>query len=205
MSRVLIASRTRMNSGRVCVGGHDLDDDFRSVRLLTPSARNMPEDKPLKIGDIWELDYAAREDPDPPHVEDVLVSGGKRVDAVALKDLAAYLSERVTPWTGSSEELFDGTVVATPSGRVHVPEEGPLPNHSTGYWTPDEEVAKRISFEKVRYLYMGPSAADEFTWAGVEDPPDGIPAGSLVRVSLARWFNPSSAPAGYYAQISGVY
>jgi len=205
MSRVLIVSRTRMNKGRVCVGGHDLDRDFRSVRLLTPGGMNMPEDKPLQVGEIWELDYTDHEDPDSPHVEDVLVTGGKRVDAIPSGELAGYLIERVTPWSGSPEGLFECTVAATPSGRVYVPEEGPLPACSTGYWIPDHEVAKRISFGKVRYLYMGPSAVDEFTWAGVADPPDHIPAGSFVRVSLARWFNPSSAPAGYYVQISGVY
>jgi hypothetical protein len=205
MSRVLIVSRTRMNKGRVCVGGHDLDRDFRSVRLLTLGGMNMPEDKPLQVGDIWELDYSDHEDPDPPHVEDVVVTSGKRVDAIALSELASHLTERVTPWNGSPEGLFDSTVAATPSGRVYVPEEGPLPTHSTGYWIPDDEVAKRISFGKVRYLYMGTCEMDEFAWAGVAEPPDGIPAGSLVRVSLARWFNPSSAPAGYYVQISGVY
>jgi hypothetical protein len=205
MSRVLIVSRTRMNKGRVCVGGHDLDRDFRSVRLLTPSGMNMPEEKPLVIGEIWELDYTDHDDLDPPHVEDVLVTGGKRVDVIPRGELAAYLAERVTPWNGSPEVLFDGTVAATPSGRVYVPDDGPLPTHSTGYWTPDHEVAKRISFEKVRYLYMGPSTMDEFTWAGVEDPPDRIEAGSLIRMSLARWYSPSSAPAGYYAQISGDY
>ncbi len=65
MSRVLIVSRTRMNKGRVCVGGHDLDRDFRSVRLLTPSGMNMPEEKPLVIGEIWELDYTDHDDLDP--------------------------------------------------------------------------------------------------------------------------------------------
>jgi hypothetical protein len=205
MSRVLIVSRTRMNKGRVCVGGHDLDQDFRSIRLLTPSGMNMPEDKPLAVGAIWDLDYADLEDPDPPHVEDVNVSGGKRVDSVPRDQLADYLVEHIEPWRGSPEEIFDGTVAATPSGRVYVPEDGPLPTQSTGYWIPDAEVLKRISFDKVRYLYTGTSTTDEFTWAGTEDPPEQIAAGTLVRVSLARWFNPSSAPAGYYAQISGVY
>jgi len=205
MSRVLIVSRTRMNKGRVCVGAHDLEDGFRSLRLLTPSGMNMPEDKPLAVGAIWDLDYNDHEDPDLPHVEDVHVTGGKRVDSIPAGDLAEYLLERIDPWTGSPETIFDGTVAATPSGRVYVPEDGPLPAQSTGYWLPDAEVLKRISFEKIRYLYMGTSTTDEFTWAGTENPPEQIAAGTLVRVSLARWFNPSSAPAGYYAQISGVY
>lgn len=194
-----------MNKGRVCVGAHDLDAEFRSLRLLTPSGENMPEDKPLDIGTIWDLEYEDRPDVDPPHVEDVLVRGGKRVEEIPLDQLRDYLLARVTPWEGSPESLFDRTVQATPTGRILVRDDGPLPKMSTGYWLPDADLVKRLSFEKVRYLYIGPGEADEFTWAGVESAPEVIRAGTLVRVSLARWFNPSTAPAGYYAQISGVY
>jgi hypothetical protein len=42
-------------------------------------------------------------------------------------------------------------------------------------------------------------------YAGVANPPHRIARDTLVRVSLARWHDPASAPAGYYTQISGVY
>jgi hypothetical protein len=193
-----------MNHGRVCVGGHDIDSGFRSIRLLTRSGMNMPEDKPLAIGDVWELTYSDHEDPDPPHVEDVLISEGSKVDYMNATELQ-HLAAHVVPWRGDPTVIFDGTVESTPSGRAYVPEGGPLPSASTGYWEPDASIVKRIAFEKVKFTYWGSSMPDEFTWAGVADPPREIAAGTLVRVSLARWFSPPSAPAGYYVQISGVY
>jgi hypothetical protein len=194
-----------MNAARVCVGGHDLDDDFRSVRLLTKAGMNMPEDTKLAVGDLCDLEYHEPEEVDLPHVEDVLVQGGKRLEHLARQALRDLLLESVTPWRGSPEVTFDGAVAGTPSGRVYVPGEGPLPSCSTGYWTPDADLHRRDSFGKVKFLYSGASVVDEFTWAGADSPPELIPAGALVRVSLARWFSPSSAPSGYYVQISGVY
>jgi hypothetical protein len=204
MSRVLVASRTRMNQGRVCVGGHDLDHHFRSLRLLTKAGMNIEEDADIAVGEIWELDYEDHSEPDPPHVEDVLVSEGKRVETLSAEAVRALILENESPWAGSPDVIFDGTVAATPNGRVYVPADGPLPNRSTGYWTPDGELIKHIAFEKARYLYVGSSELNAFSWAGMTDPPPRITPGTLVRVSLARWHDPASAPAGYYTQISGV-
>ncbi|HYI80161.1 MAG TPA: hypothetical protein VEW67_04805 [Thermoleophilaceae bacterium] len=165
----------------------------------------MPEDKPLKVGDIWHLTYEDHPEPDPPHVEDVLVAGGERVDHLGPAELRDHLMAEIAPWDGGPETIFDGTVAGTPSGRIYVPEGGPLPTRSTGYWLPDRDLVKRVAFGKIRFLYTGPSELDEFTWAGVAEPPQDIEASTLVRVSLARWYSPSSAPAGYYVQISGIY
>jgi hypothetical protein len=88
MSRVLVVSRTRMNQGRVCVGGHDLDDDFRSLRLLNKSGMNIKEEVGIDIGDLLELDYEDHPEPDPPHVEDVLVTQAKRVESFSTHDVA---------------------------------------------------------------------------------------------------------------------
>lgn len=203
MTRVLIVSRTRMRHARVCVGGHDLEHRFRSLRLLQNDGTNMLEKTRLVIGDVWDLDFRDKPGVQPPHVEDVIVKSGKRVDRVS--PLAPFLRERVGLWRGRPEELFDGHVVGTPSGTAYVPDEDPLPGRSTGYWLPDAELDRRTFDEKVRFFYLGASEATRFSWVGMEDPPDGVPEGSLVRVSLARLWSPPSAPAGYYVQISGVY
>jgi hypothetical protein len=205
MSRVLVVARTRMNQGRVCVGGHDLDRDFRSLRLLTKAGMNIKEDAEIEVGEVWELDYVDHPEPDPPHVEDVLVSEGKRVESLSIDEVHALILDNETPWSGSPDTLFDGTVAGTPNGRVYVPADGPLPTRSTGYWILGEEIVGHISHEKMRFLYVGSGGLNGFTWAGMADPPLRIAAGTLVRVSLARWYDPESAPAGYYAQISGVY
>lgn len=194
-----------MNQGRVCVGAHDLDAEFRSLRLLTKSGMNLREEDDIGPGEIWELDYTPHAEPDPPHVEDVLVGSGRRIEKVSADELRKTILDHESPWAGSSEELFERTVAGTPNGRLYVPSEGPLPTRSTGYWMPDAELIKRISFEKAKFLYLGDSPLNEFVWVGMTEAPVRIEQGTLVRVSLARWFSPGSAPAGYYVNISDTY
>lgn len=205
MSHVLVVSRTRINRGRVCVGGHDLDDDFRSLRLLTKAGMNIEENANIDVGEVWELSYEDHPEPDPPHHEDVLVNEGKKVDTLSDAEVRDLILQNEDPWAGSPDTLFDETVAATPNGRVYVPGDGPLPSRSTGYWLPDDELIKHITFKKARYLYAGSSELNAFSWAGMADPPPRISAERLVRVSLARWHDPASAPAGYYTQISGIF
>ena len=85
----MIVSKTRMRQGRVCVGGHDLADGFRSLRLLQPDGTNMEEKTALAIGDVWELDFRQKPGVQPPHVEDVLVKSAKKVKHIA--PLEAFL------------------------------------------------------------------------------------------------------------------
>lgn len=203
MSRVLIVSRTRMRNGRVCVGGHDLDRAFRSLRLLRFNASNMLEEAPLSIGDVWDVVYRERAAAVAPHLEDVLVSHGKRRESIA--ELGAFLRRNTKPWRGGPRTLFDGTVAGTPSGRAYVPEDSQLPPCSTGYWIPSHDLDLKSFNGKVSFIYLGGGQIDRFSWVGMTDPPEEIIAGSLVRVSLARHYSPRSAPAGYYVQISGVY
>jgi hypothetical protein len=194
-----------MNKGRVCVGGHDLDRDFRSLRLLTKGGMNLKEDDGIAVGQIWDLDYDDHAETDPPHIEDVLVKDGEHTEDLSASQLRALILENETPWKGAPDALFDGTVAATANGRVYLPDDGPLPNCSTGYWIPGDDLIKRMSFDRAKFVYAGGGALNEFTWAGMEEPPPRIASGRLTRVSLARWYSPSSAPSGYYTQISGVY
>lgn len=97
MSRVLVVARTRMNQGRVCVGGHDLDQDFRSLRLLTKAGMNIKEEVGIDIGDILDLDYQDHPEPDPPHVEDVLVSEAKRAEKIPLDEVRTLILDNETP------------------------------------------------------------------------------------------------------------
>jgi hypothetical protein len=194
-----------MNEGRVCVGAHDLDNGFRSLRLLTKSGMNLRETDDIGPGEVWEVTYADHPEPDPPHVEDVLVSTGKPVETLSAQDMRAKILANESPWTGSTEELFEGTVAGTANGRLYVPSGGALPSRSTGYWIPDAELVRYVSFDKAKFLYTGNSSLNDFVWVGMREPPERIQVGRLVRMSLARYFSPGSAPAGYYVQISDIY
>lgn len=122
MSRVLIVSKTRMRGDHVCVGGHDLDESMRSIRLLQSDGTNMPAGTRFEIGQVWDLDYEPAIDIRPPHVEDVLVNshGARHIDTI--QTLGAFLRTRITPWTGT---LFERALLRTNSGTGYVPIDGP--------------------------------------------------------------------------------
>ena len=198
MSRVLVVSKTRMR-GAVCVGGHDLDDNMRSLRLMRPDGTNMPADSGFEIGQVWELRYEPSPHARRPHVEDVLVDtrGAQQVDTVS--PLGPFLRNRVTVW---KDVPFEGKLMRTDSGTGYVPSEGPFPSCSTGYWLPEQTLA----FDgDGRYVFSVDGGRRRIRYVGVADPVDRIASGTLLRVSLARPWSPPNAPDGLYLQISGWY
>lgn len=199
MSRVLVVSKTRMHGARVCVGGHDLDEDMRSLRLMQPDGTNMPSDTRFGIGQVWELDYRPSPHVHEPHVEDVLVEprGARWIDS--LSPLGAFLRRRVTVWKGVP---FEGRLMRTGSGTGYVPSEGPFPSCSTGYWLPENAL---VFDGDGRYVFRVDGSRRRIRYVGVADPIDRIEIGTLVRVSLARPWSPPNAPPGLYLQISGWY
>lgn len=203
MKRVVIAGRTRMRDDCLCIGGHDLDDRFRSVRLLDKFGDHWPSDSAFRVGDVWAIRYQRKGSARPPHVEDAFVMEHRHVARV--DDLKSLVLRHRQPWAGGPEVLFDGTVRNSGRGSAYIPKHGRLPGCSTGYWLPDEDLAPRIlESGRVRVESTGKSAISRITWVGVEDPPGRIEARQLVRVSLSRLFGTDTVPEGYYVQISGV-
>jgi len=50
-------------------------------------------------------------------------------------------------------------------------------------------MVKYLLYEKVRYLYPGETGKRSLPYVGFASPVDTIPAGTLLRVSLARWWD----------------
>jgi len=201
MSRIVIVARTRMQHGDVCIGGHDLDRAFRGVRLLDRFGLHFKDDSPFQIGDLWNIRYRDRLCK-PPHLEDVFVMEQRRLEPVP--DLRQLIRRVAHPWTGPPAALFDGTTQSTASGASYIPAKGPLPKCSTGYWLPDRDLTPQAMRGRVRFSWTDDETLRHFPWVGIQQPPDRIEAGSLVRVSLSRLFTSDTAPEGYYVQISGV-
>ncbi|MCZ7590539.1 MAG: hypothetical protein M5U27_17125 [Gaiella sp.] len=201
--RVVIVAKTRMREGRMCVGAHDLDD-FRSLRLFRHDGRYLNEDANLDVGDVWEMEYVERPGAVAPHLEDVLVQRGGVRRTGREEDLAALVMARDVVWQ-TVDELFDGRLDFTAAGSAYVPEAGPLPGRSTGYWRPTHELTLYQVNEKPRYRWTGGGALRSIRHVGVADPDVAIPAGSLVRLSLSQLFEPPDGPRGYWLQLSGWY
>jgi len=202
---VLVVARTRMRGDRVCVGGIEVET-VRSVRLLGSDGWNLHEDHPIRPGEIWDLTYEDHPDPTPPHVEDVIVSHGSR--ATAVGDMHAELVRLINPWRGPLESIFDGRLQTTAEGKAYVGPQPPLPAGSLGFWVSDcpLTVSRNPAVQGRRYWFPEGWPITSVAYVGMEPQLDVIPAGSLVRFSLARWAAfPHGAEERCYLQVSGSY
>lgn len=198
---VVIVAKTKLGAG-VCVGA--IDSTLNSLRLYESNGTFPPANTPYGIGQLWDMDLEAKPNQRLPHLEDVVVT--RRAQLASIPNLRSYLLERIEPWTGGVADLFEGKLGFTHQGRGYI--EAPnLPSRSTWFWTPDRELrANAASASRTYYRYNN---SHDLTYVGVATPIDVIPTGTLVRVSLARWWKPPNAddsfPERCYLQLSGWY
>lgn len=193
-------------SNSKCVGGLLLHNN-QSLRLLTASGTNQPNNTAYQVGQIWDLAFTPARVLTPPHTEDVLVTGGTYVSDEP--NLAARVAGMVGRyWSGGPDQLLGGAVRATGNGSGFIAQPN-VPAISTGFWRSDRDLTARNENNRVRYMYPGNYGGPRvFTYVGDAAPIAVISAQSLVRISLARWWTPQDAPElerRCYLQISGWY
>lgn len=200
---VLIVGKTRMgNTGRVCVGG--LTKGGASVRLMNQNcSSSYSTQSPYEIGDIWELSYEPCGERRPPHVEDVAVTASKKIGQ--SKDIVADIGSRSqSVWNGPISELFQGCVQFTGTGSPYI-NESDVPDNATGFWIPDKDLVLEHG-ENGAVYYTVKGSYHHIKYVGIADPISVIPAGTMIRVSLARWWtNDPNFPERCYGQLSGWY
>src|SRR5579863_2610989 len=210
MERVLIVARTRAGNG-VEIGGLTREQN-RSVRVLPPEGQNHPADTRLDIGQVWEFEFHDAPDVKPPHVEDIIVTGGKRAGHVS--NMREILLEHVQPWEGGPEQLYDGLLTISNS-KGYISEQNPLPAASAGFWIPDRPLTLNFQSNSSKPYYslvLGEEVTKgqidflNIPYVGFVEPIKQIPAGTLLRVSLARWFNQNGRTENRcYLQLAGWY
>lgn len=204
--RALIVGKTHMNNA-ICVGGLLLDTS-RSIRLLTSGGHNQSKDTDYDVGQVWDIDFENRSEVKPPHVEDVIVNHGRLLGRQA--NLTSYLRQHATTWRGGPDKLFDGLVRATNSGSGYISHRTGVPDKSTGYWIPDRALQLNAftdgDSQKLRYAYPAATGIRFISYKGVAPSISTIPAGTLVRVSLARWWTqPGADEERCFLQLSGWF
>jgi len=201
--KVLIVAKTHMYD-RACVGAM-IYDTGQSIRLLQPDGSNQPENTRFDIGQVWDLELRRRLDPIPPHVEDVFVIRNQYLGI--QQNLVGFLRSKVSPWSGAPPKLFQGLLRFTQNGSGYISRRIGIPGCSTGYWISDHSLVRSTERGKTRYQYESESSLVCITYVGFQPPVDVIPAGTLVRVSLARWWAPEDAEIEErcYLQLSGWY
>lgn len=186
---VIIVAKTHM-SNAACVGG--VLANGRLVRLLNEYGYNQDSDSDLEVGEVYTITFNERDYNRPPHVEDILVTSiSYKFTFSSIQRMVDYLQNKlnVTIWRGSPDNLFDGKLQWTNNGSGYISENGEIPDCSVGFWMPDRNLTKRIFYEKVRYNYPNVNGWRSLPYVGFNEPIGTIPSGTLVRVSLARWWD----------------
>lgn len=201
---VLIVARTRMYGAKVCVGA--LSDQGEYVRLMNRSCESdQAGNVPYRIGQWWQVDCDACGDQRPPHVEDVSVTSARRIGEE--EKLGDYLLNNTTPWKGTMDVLFDGKIRFTMNGGGYI-SSAEIPDRATGFWIPSEPL--RLDTDDRDKLGYYARFNRHLSYVGTSDDlVEVIEPGTLVRVSLARWWRPPNADPTFeercYAQLSGWY
>lgn len=201
MSKVVIVSKTRMN-GAYCVGALEVKTN-KFLRLKTAQGYNQPEDTIFDIGDVFEVEYTPLSSPKAPHVEDVLVTSEEHLGVKS--NLSTYLQNTgVKIVKGAANKLFERKLGVTGSGRAYIDEDD-IPNASVGFWMPDKNLV--LNTDGKSYQIEGEwTGITTITYVGTQKARAKILAGTLVRVSLARWWsNTLDMPERCYLQLSGWY
>lgn len=186
----------------VCIGGLTRDT-LRNVRLLpSESGHSQPVDAPYQIGDVWEMELGDRVAIRPPHVEDMIVRGGRRI--APQTGLDVWLQRFGRPVVGPVSALFDGCLRLTATGTAYVGAAS-IPAGSVAFWRPVDDLPLG-GLAGDRYQVPWRDGCISVKYVGVQPPLPVIKAGTLVRVSLSRWFQPGpGAPERCWLQISGWY
>ena len=210
MEKVLIVAKTRAHEGLWCVGALALSSN-RNLRLLTRLGSHQPQDTPLEIGQIWAMNWLRVTNFQPPHVEDVRVLEQKFVGLQT--NLRETLLQRVQPWFGAPERLFDGCIVLRGTAAYICKSTG-LPTRSTGFWLPDQPLVfysiRQRPYYVLPYHTLSGLVRTQYTlriaYVGGAKPVPEIPADALVRLSLARWWKLfENEEKKCYLQLSGWY
>lgn len=204
--KVLIVAKTRQHPG-ACVGAISFAGESLRLISIAPE-RDASPGMEYNIGDTWEIKV---EQPNEsrrrplPHTEDVIVLHKRPLPP--LDDPIAFIYKHSPPYMGPPDGLFDGLLQRTASDALYIAERTGVPSYSTTFWVADRPLVKESSPKRIRYRYTTSGWSGTLTFVGFQDAEDVIPAGSLIRVSLAHWWRPedSTDELRCYAQLSGWY
>ncbi len=205
--RVLIVAKTRMGSG-ACIGA--ITEKGESVRLVPFNAD--PHDganKEYKVGEIWKITGKPETSLTSPHNENFVVDKKSRLHtAKDTRDLISAIELLMPPKVGDPRNLYEGLLKTTENGSLYISPGDDVPSYSTAFWQTDQPLVLEKETRKLRYRYPTENGGCTLTFVGFQKPLETIPAGTLLRVSLAHWWRPKNRPHAElrcYVQLSGWF
>ena len=199
--KVLSVSRTRMSNG-VCCGGLNLSTG-EFVRLHDHWGKNLSTSAPFQVGDVYNLNYRKATNARPaPHVEDKEVMPDfQLVEQLSTSDIIDEVDRLVDVPYGGIESIFEGKLHHS-AYATYISHDA-VPLQSVCFWRPNEPLIKSVFLRKTRYWFGGCHA---ISFVGFQEPVDLIPAGTLLRMSLANWWSPDDiTEKRCYLQLSGWF
>jgi len=201
---VVIISKTRMQHA-ICVGA--MLGNGTGIRLLDRNGYNQPFDTDYEIGEIWNVTFIERQEKREPHNEDVLVTSAKFTNK-RINNLPNFFIKKlkVKIWRDTPNNLFDGKIRWTNSGSGYISARTGIPEHSVGFFISSVD----IKYNNRHYIFPSGnpfSPEKKLAYVGCENSIEIIPAGTLIRVSMARWWKPEDIEIEErcYVQLSGWY
>jgi ATP-dependent DNA helicase RecQ len=203
--KVVIVAKTRKSAG-ACIGA--ITFDGQSVRLIAADAeRNEQAGKEYEIGEVWEVHGAPATSTVPPHIENWIVQRKTRLPLNV--DPTSFINLYMPAKVGDFHRLYEGLLQATATGALYITEKSGVPPYSTTFWRPDQPlVIDDGNGKNIRYRYPTPDGGRTVAFVGFQKPLEVIPAGTLLRISLAHWWRPAEKPEQElrcYVQLSGWF
>ena len=206
---VVIIAKTRMGQN-LCIGAVRINQrQGRCLRLLpaqNTKYRSWSEFKPA-VGDVIKGRLTPCPQAEPPHTEDHILADGW-TQAGHMKSARHLVSKFCEVWKGGRDSLFDGTLRWSNAGGGRIPKGARLPDGSVGFWELPAPAKKELHNEKVKYrIHLGAnSVLVPFVGEEREQLPDVLPAGTIARMSLSRWWKPPGHDEdACWLQLSGYY
>lgn len=180
-----------------CIGGIEISTK-KFIRLMDLNGGYQPANTSFKVGQVWEVDYESIPGR-PPHLEDVKILSKSFVNNI---NLLTFIKENCIIWDGGPIGLYDSKLKwKNGSGFLNDPKD--VPQNSVGFWLSDKDLILQGDY----YIYKMFLSDKKFKYKGEFDPIPIIPSGTLLRVSLAKWWSPKNDPVEErcYLQLSGWY
>lgn len=211
-SKLVVIARTHMREERICLGALDLETG--TLRRLNRSHhQSFMHDAPFEVGQVWDIHFVPDFPHTNPHNEDVIVCSWKATDiGSSLGDLLHRTPAREVVFCGNPFGLYQGKLHWIRGGafwNAVVQDKSLCPDFSLHLWRTDREMHLHPDrFGGFHYRSHLPEHNGWWSVAykGTESPRSVIPPGSIISLSLARWWPKQDPinPPRCYVQICNV-
>lgn len=202
-ANVLVVSKTKMGNNYTCIGS--ISNTGVYMRLLSFDNSNMLKDVEINIHDNLYIKYKKREDTKSPHNEDINLYFAKKISINNRPMLKVLDILSINIWRGAPSVLFNGKLKWSQSqwsSKGYISNDD-IPNNSVGFWIANKD----LYLNDNRYEYISDDSTCSIKYVGITKPQECIYKGTLIRVSLARWWDNHGAfeDKKCYLQLSECY